>query len=301
MTTTIDIIFDAGLTGSAAALAAFPVESADQAMMTKTTTDWQFSGLTAFGYAGSAIPADGASLPAGGLVNVGVDSPKALTDNAPSIVGAASAVVVNGTAPKVRIDSNGRGGIDFTGSSSLEVHKAGIANNNVGNPVAESFLDFVVTGWVKLTTAVGASPFGVFGCGTNGSQKMWGFYLNNSDQSIREALSGAILAIIGTNTWYQIAAHYSFNTTSGAITLRLFLNGTEVGAAQVVSTTISTMTGWSTSATRTQIGAIMAFGPWTGVITEPHRVFTAIPGHVIDPAAFVAAEYAANKSLVAGL
>lgn len=298
MSTSIQIKSDAAFTGAATDLAAFIVPSCDPAEMTKTSTHFTLDALTAYGYATGALPATGASLGAGGLVNVANDNPPALPSAAQ---GAVTATLSTGAQPVVRIDANGRGGLDFTGAGALNLHQSSVADNLVGNPVAEGYIDFVVTAWVMQTTLASGAPQGVAGCGTSGSTKMWGWYLNQTDQSIREALTGATLLGLALNSWYQIGAHYSFNTTSGAITVRLFANGAEIGSAAVASTTIATMAGWPTAATRTQVGSIMAFGPFSGVIADIDRVFTALAGHIIDPAVFVAAEYAANKTRIAGL
>lgn len=292
MPDSIRIKTDAGFTGTAADLAAFTVVSPDPVEMTKTVTDWTFDALDAAGFVSGVLPANGGTIGALGLANVANDSPLALPAALRAVVTAS-----NTAQAGFELDANGRGGF-LPGADSTKaptVHKAGIADNLVSNPTGEGYLDFLATIWCKPNTGGRA----IMGCGGNGN-RLWGFGIN-AGGAINENMGGRALGAIAAGTWTQLAVHHAFNVGSGVITIRVFRDGVELGVAAAGSRTIAQQSALAQNLAVMRLGGNAVDPAFDGTIARADRVFTAIAGHEVDPAAYVAADYAANKSRIAGL
>lgn len=297
MSSAILIQSDAGFVGSAADLAAFPVPSADPSDMARTATDFIIDALVAEGFAAGALPADGADLPAGGLINLGLDNPRALSEVSAKLVGAVDARAL-GAAPKVARDGNGRGGVSFATGSALVMRKVGLTDTQAFNPVEEGYRDFLVVGWARPATVTANA--GLFGAGS-GAGRLWGLATNGGGH-IAEAFSNRqVVAGYQPGVWYHLGLWYHFDTVAGTITTRIFAGGSEVGAATVAATSLATYAGYSNGQVSARLGSLPSFATFSGTIARLERVFTGIPGHEIDPAAYIAADYAATKGRVAGL
>lgn len=300
MTDSIRIATDTAFTGTATDLAAFPVPSKDRFELTKTSTDIVFDALNALGHAGAALPSNNTALPAAGLVNVANDSPLAIPAAAR---GAATAARIS-VDPTFLIDGNGRGGIDFAGGSGkpLLIAKAAVNAQDVGNPVVEGFKDFLMSVWAKPNSIpAGGADRSMFGFGALAVRRVWGFRLNaNGGFVVAEGQTGNS-GTVTAGVWVHLAAHYAFNTGTGAITINTWKNGVPQLVNGAHSATTANLTADVQTTMRCQIGQGIGGAVFDGVIPYASRIFTNIAGHVLDPATLVAAEYAATKGPIAGL
>lgn len=279
---------------------AFLVRSPDSMLLARTTHDYIFDPAIAAGYSGGAIPSIGAALPAGGLINVANDSPLGIPVG---LRGAVTAVAVSGTNPLVADD--GEGGVALAPVYSFDmpiIKKAGIADNLVGRPAAEGFLDFLWICWFKASDYKSA---GLLGYGSPGIGPVWGASFSNSGAGAAsgffERMSARAIwpSPLAANTWWQGAAHYRFDTGGNHIYVRTFLNGTETNlglAATPVSATPTGLSAQSTSGAQSTL-----FGDWggaadpVGMVGRQERIFTGISGHTLDPLEEVQRNWAAVR------
>lgn len=293
--------FNTAITGTDAERAKFPVRSPDPAFRTKLTTDWCVDATTAVGFQTGSLPADTANI--GTLVNVANDSPPALPVG---IRGAVTALINLGAVTMTNGGAAGTRGITRNGegtSNGVKVVKAALGANAIGHPPTEGFLDFLVIAWCKPTAL---NTWSLLGCSNNNSGsnqfKFWGIDCSAAG-NFRESLSLRTLTGAAAGAWSQVAVHYRFDTSGGAIYVRTFVNGVEVNAASAgtaISTTPANMTAAGNTATRTLIGSNFIDVCFKGIIGRVERIFTAQSGNTLDPLLLVQQDYAANRLLVTG-
>lgn len=300
---TRNIVLPFSITGSDAARARFPLRSRDPALLTRLTSDWCLDATVAVGHASGTLPADAAALGAGGLVNLANNSPLAI----PAGLRGAVSCVANGAAPSFSNSGAGNRGINRNGeatSAGLRIAKVGIADVDVGHPPSEGFLDFLFLIWARPSAL---NYWSLAGCSNNNfgadMVKFWGITCNGGG-AVQESLSGRGLAGLAAGTWAQIGSHYSYNTGSGAILVRSFINGGEVNAglaATPVATTTAAMAAAISTATKSWIGSNGIDPCFKGLIGRAERILTGLPGNSLDPLALVVADFAVNRARIAGL
>lgn len=291
--------FPDAFSGSDAARRAFPVRSPDGFSQTRTTTDWIFDAAQGAYFGMVGIPANGTALPAGGMLNLANNSPLAIPAGLRGAVTLKSQAGKNATVETAdsRVGIKQATGTNFT---STIVQKAGIADQNVGHPPTEGFLDFLVIDWFRPNAL---AQWGAIGCSNNNAgsqqQKFWGFG-SNPGGTVFEVLSTATRPIpVVPNRWQQVAIHYRFDTVGGAIYVRSFYNGNEVNAtaaATPVAMTPAAMTALPHANTQTQVGGNYIDSAFDGLTGRVERTFTSIAGHTLDPAEEVARNWNTLRS-----
>lgn len=281
----------AAFTGTDAERRAFKVASRDPFELTETAHDFSIDPMVADCHAGGAVPASGTALPAGGMINLANDNALALP------AGLRKVATVKPGAGAFNLIDTGGGVIGLTDPApgngrGMILQKAGLADNLVGHPPSEGWLDFLQIAWFR-PAALGYQS--VFGYGTGG-QRFYGVYMNGGG-ALLEPLSGKGFAAVTANTWCQTAAHFRF--AGGNIYVRTFLNGAEISPATgnvAIATSQATMNGWAFASGKALIGGNNTDPSTGGAIGAFDRIFTGIAEHVLDPQELVTANWNAKRA-----
>lgn len=283
MTTSKIITADSAFALTAAQRRQFTMRSADPYLLARPTHDFILDARFAAGHASGVLPADGAALGAGGLVNLARDNhaatPAAVHGAATGIPRSGSTITYSGdggTPDRFGIVANAAAGACATAA------KVGHNNYDVGRPAFEGYLDFLAIAWVNIAAV---AAMGVFGYSQPGGSRFWGVNIN-AGMALREVLTGRTFTW-SIGVWQQLAVHYRFDTGAGKIFARMFHNGAEQNAglaATAAVTTISTMDGWAYANAGARFAGNGIDLGLNGKTARYERLFTAIAGYELDPA-----------------
>jgi hypothetical protein len=270
------------------------IASNDPTEQTMITEDFCFDARVAAGFSSGALPAAGAAFPAAGLISVARDDQPALSRlaNAAAIGHPAAGTPQTTLTPSVAGTSGlvTSLGIDFTAATPAYIRKTGVADNVVGHPPTEGFMDHLMMAWVRM----GAVPGGLnaFGSTINGGIRFGGSLV--PIDAVNNALTfGAALSI---GLWYLLGIHYDFDVEADTTIVRRFLNGLEVGAA-AAGIGPKAYVAAPSAANRCAVGGQSGSANFPGIIARPTRIYTAVPGFLADPAAIVASRFANERAI----
>lgn len=257
-----------------------PVLCKDPAGLALGTDDFVFDFYCADQFAAGAVPALNAKVPDAAFANLALDTQ-------PLIGRAGSAVTLGQEVMGSASRNNWSRGLSLrTGLGSMyRIRKSGVADHDVGSPVSEGFRSFYLSLWLRLRSlpASGVGGIGLLGR-ANGTTADYGLRIDSNGKLIEQRSNRQMVAAVGLDQLYHLGIAYTFDATAGTSTLRLFVDGSEVGAA-----TAGPANGaWRAAADTPgglMIGALGGYDYPMADIARVRRVFTAWPGQmpVLDP------------------
>ncbi|HEU0045070.1 hypothetical protein [Sphingomonas sp.] len=242
-----------------------PVAANDRSRLVTISDDFIFDAMDPNGYAGGALPAVNAAIPAAGLVNLAPDAALGIPRTA------AGAVTAIPRTPAQLPLFTGKGLRIVPGSNdALLVSKGNVTLQRVCEPTLEGYASHLMLVFYKTATIVnGSAPLGF---GITNSTGQFGRFTQNGGGDLTFNPGAIALGGSGSGAWHCAATHIAFDTGANTATIRGYMDGLLAGTATASISANFAIVDYF--ACRASIGAQTNGNTFNGEIARVRRVYT---------------------------